>query len=770
VYCDGERVGPLATGPGGGCTIANDFTDKWNGYYIFTCGTEEFELAKAICNVDGANVAYDPKLFACDLANGGSITNEKCGTAAIADPTVQFCQDASKNAVRFLCGSPGKPLAERIYTENEFCQPAPQAGSYNNNPTPPASQATVVALDTLPDSPQQYSSPLSVSDISTIAAAAAGGTIQPRCAGRPYAAYQFCYNNTDVTFKCVPTSTEGVSNLTKALAAANGNTFTIGQTCQVGVVMGICGADLFDATNAFCQSAGNVKNLCGAAKTAAGADVPLSQRTYTANQFCQNQDAVSFSSADVSDNDPNSKASTGKIVDYCNRTASTNPVVAADKLPYSKYEFCQGPNTSQAAVEFLCDYASPKTLADGKTYPSTSFCQTSFDDEQGAGAASSASYAEKGKILTKCRASLGATSTTPFSNLKYCSLAGVAEDKGSCGGAAGTPATNSQACDWTPETLGDDGSCAVKAIAASADPAKTAECSGVTDATDAVGGVACAAITYVSAPAGPGSVEYFDPESEFCILDDNPSATAGKVYSTCKAPVAPTGGISTDNQFSNGVASSVLIAAGLYNPAEKVCELTGNVLYDYGRINVTGATGGSDVTSKYWLRKNVVIGGASTFTWDEANVACASFDKGDGPWALPLDADVGFAIGDPGEVTSGGAQSADNTLTRAAGGIGYAVNLKATSGWAQNPSAASATNFDAVPATVTGIANLPSTSYAYWWTKGERGWTTTQDGDWRYGSNYDLGNYFTIRDGSSVIDRGGSNKTTTKLSVRCVRN
>jgi len=687
VICGTTNMGQLVSG-GGGCTIANKVGDDYNGYYVFTCpGNVTYELAKATCYVSASssNVAYDPELFACDYANNKLVT-DKCGNAPM-DPTIEFCQSGK---VQPLCGLASKPIGERTYPAGDFCQPK-------------TTTATITSVIPSADT-------LAVAGVSALL-----GSIQPRCAGKAYADYQFCYENSEAYTKC-HTSTD------KPTVATNGNTFIAGQMCESGVVVGNCGGYSYDATKEFCQSTGNIRNLCGPAKDANNVDIPLAQRQYPATKFCQSEDANDSSevgtpnvyNADVSlrSGTPSvnqDKADGGAIKDYCVKTATSGP---SANLSYGKTQFCQENNTTDAIFRFLCDYnGSGQTEADGKIYSKTQFCQANSagsaigaDDGQASGPA----LAKAGKIVDKCK------------------LATV---------------------DPAPITFGTGYFCSV-----------------VTNIL--VGKQTCALAT--NGTGASTTDEDYNPETQFCINATGNSKTGG-IFPTCKDAATP---VQSGNKYNGelpGLASGVIAdlessSHGLYNPLTKVCETTGNDLYEYAVIKIGSGT----ATNKSWLLKDVNIDGVRTFNWNDAKDVCASFGTG---WALPTNDDIGLKTGNPAEVGDGsGVQGGGNTLLEAAGGLGSAgLNLRATSGWNPSPIAANATNFAAIPGTVTGITPAPAGISAYWWTTGERGWATAQNGDWAKGSDFDVGDYFTIRDGSVTVTRGGSDKSTTKLSVRCVK-
>ena len=99
VICGGVDQGALTTGgggPGGGCTLA-----EVGDYYQFTCGAQQYLLAKAICSYMDGNTpkaeAYDPAQGVCITTGIGSGVSSNCGGLGFNRLT-QFCTKATADA------------------------------------------------------------------------------------------------------------------------------------------------------------------------------------------------------------------------------------------------------------------------------------------------------------------------------------------------------------------------------------------------------------------------------------------------------------------------------------------------------------------------------------------------------------------------------------------------------------------------------------------------------------------------------------------------
>ena len=743
--CGGQNMGPLVTGgTGGGCTILDNPTNS--AYLTITCGSEVQELAKAMCGT----TAYDPLKWACDYSGAQpELKEHRCGTAPY-NPLTQFCQAGSVK-VQPLCGT-----GNEEYPATQFCQPTTGIISSGDLATP--------------------SSPTLGNDTIAIAGASAlNGRIKDLCVGKKYAAYQFCYDNSTVYDKCAAGSDKSVIALDPPASGA-GKEYVAGELCSGGNVQGNCGGLPYAAEKEFCQSTGQIRLLCGTVTT-------TNNGKYTADQFCQSQDAadvtasgpVSSSPASdvslpISANEP--KALAGKIKDYCVVTVSNQ----ANKNAFGSIQFCQGAGTAAAKVEILCGDGNGSTsvpLTRRKEYAASKFCQygTGSSNAGTDGFATNESGSANGKIKDKCGPQLDKTFGTSY----YCSLAKAVEASPTCGsGSSGSWANSAgtTTCSTLP-TGSTIGTC-VWNVADWDTPSASVSCSDIptTAASTPCGthngtswdtpsaSVTCSdmPITATNTPCGTyntagwaaptgttacstlpagstigtctwnaGTNNFYSPETHFCLASSD-------IHPTCKPATAP----ATTNAANAYTDATALINAGLYDPGVNVCETRGNILYDYSDFSVTGG--------KNWILENARPNGVITFTWSEATEACP-----DG-WTLPEDTDW-------------------EDLATATGGSGGSAGfiLRAPGSWASYTENAIFNLFAAKPAALTGITSPDGDAYAYWWTKDEGGYTTNNSGAVVPGNDLNMGNYKYISELNTAIGSGGSRKTTTRLSVRCIK-
>jgi len=705
VQCNGAVVGQLG-GAGSGCTILDNPTNS--AYLTITCGSEVQELAKAMCGT----TAYDPLKWACDYSGAQpELKEHRCGTAPY-DPATQFCQAGSVK-VQPLCG----PGSEE-YPATQFCQPTTGISSTGDLATP--------------------SSPTAGNDTIAVAGGTAlNGRIKDLCVGKRYAAYQFCYDNSTVYDKCA----SGANKTTIALdppAVGAGKEYLAGELCSGGSVQGNCGGLPYAAEKEFCQSTGQIRLLCGPVTT-------TNNGKYTADQFCQSQDAGDVTASGPVSSNPTSdvslsitanepKAAVGKIKDYCVVTVSNT----ANKNAFGSIQFCQGAGTAAAKVEILCGDGTGTAvpLSRRKEYVASKFCQygTGTSDAGTDGFATTETGSGLGKIKDKCGPQVDKTFGTSY----YCTIAKAVRISPTCGGTAPTSdawtnASANVACAdllTHAATIGNATACGAYTPANGSDPAEWANASAnvacanlLTHAATIGNATACGAFL----PGTPGNGGAYNPETHFCL-------NSSDIYPTCKPATEPAT-TNTANAYANATA---LINAGLYDPGENVCETRGNILYDYSDFNVTGG--------KNWILENARPNSVITFTWSEAKEACP-----DG-WNLPEDSDW-EALAQATGVTAGSA--------------GYI--LRAPGSWVSYTENATFNLFAAKPAALTGITSPDGDTYAYWWTADEGGYTTNSSGAVVVGTDLNMGNYKYISELNTAIGSGGSRKTTTKLSVRCIK-
>ncbi|MDR1812650.1 MAG: fibrobacter succinogenes major paralogous domain-containing protein [Candidatus Fibromonas sp.] len=262
VICNGTVAGNIPTGSQGpGCSIN---TAQGNPYYTFTCGADQYQLAKAICsytNLQGQDVAepYDPLFGVCNTSGvsgncgGASITFltqfcssadltgkdtltvlDRCGAKYVLNeldqpvsvkpdstgeynPKTQFCQDATASLptislpsdpindglVRALCGT-GTTLDDRKYTNVDFCSVA--------NTILPLCKSTASTATGLTYSPaSQFCQIETGTAVEQTAGSYATGVVKPRCGSESYGA---------ATLKGLGTGTYGIDKFCSPLTSA----------------------------------------------------------------------------------------------------------------------------------------------------------------------------------------------------------------------------------------------------------------------------------------------------------------------------------------------------------------------------------------------------------------------------------------------------------------------------------------------------------------------------------------------------------------------
>ena len=485
-----------------------------------------------------------------------------------------------------------------------------------------------------------------------------------------------------------------------------------------------------------------IENRCGGA-------------AYSEAQFCYNnatvyQKCVNSSTSPVTD--PTLIASGGKTYEpgqLCQIDGSVQ--ASCGGTPYTPdIEFCQG----GTSIKLLCSRkdvldsvlainpSASTTNVKGKEYPATQFCQVlesegsamSSSDSRKDGLAKNSTEATNGKIKPFCIVNIANNVRETYPQEYFCQanatttgsarqlLCGFDTDPG-----ATPPTVALKDGKEYPATKfcqkGNGGSGSGVAVTTTAltgiikDKCGTGT-SLVTYGEDHYCALDRNVATTLSCTGGSAS---YDPETQFCI------ESSGSVQYTCKVRTTP-GTTTNNNSFTTAAAA---ISAGFYDPAEKVCETKGNILYGYQLLGQNN-----------WLTENARPNGINSFTWIAAKDACPA------GWQLPTDAQW--------------------KLLATAATIGSAgVNLRATTGWTTNSTDATYSKFAAVPAAVTGITPAPTGNYAYWWTANEGGYAVnTAD---KPVLDYNQGNYRSILELSTAVGEGSSPKMTTNLSVRCIR-